>query len=649
MPDWSYRTVFRPVLFRLPVDWARTIALRGIGTIAHCPGGRWLISQLGHMQPPRELAWKHGPLPFPSRVGLGHRLDPQGHSRSALELFGFGAIEVGPVSLTARHDQLHLDLQRQDTTWKVTSAADAITASTVVNNLAERRSDGPVLLLRWRFAEPFNAAQVADLWSRISPYVDAVVCEGTSSELVRLAAALDPPVPLIRLLTIESPLPDDLLSGLQSGACHGVLFEDGESATEFDQLDNSCANRTHERQAVLRTQVADLRQRIGPHSLLLVRGCVVHPLDVLELRDAGADIILIDHGMIASGPGLAKRINEAEAARLPVSVPISPPAIPESWVWTSLLGVSLLGGGCLALSIAFTRVMLPYDEDFVGMNREQLCGVNGRLIDFMSHDRVTLSGTMISLGLVYLMLSLFGSRRGRHWAKIAILASAFTGFFSFFAFLGYGYFDPFHAFVAAILFQFQLFGLASPLSPLRDRPIPTLREDRAWRVSQWGQLILLGHAVALLVAGLVIVAIGSTSVFVREDLDFMATTAEQLRSANPKIIPLVAHDRASFGGMLIGCGLSTLLPVLWGFERGRPWLWWMLLLAGVAGYLPAIAVHYAVGYTSGWHLAPAFAGAAVLVVGLLLSRRYLCNPCGATTGTRSSVTINRSPVGRSTV
>ena len=304
-------------------------------------------------------------------------------------------------------------------------------------------------------------------------------------------------------------------------------------------------------------------------------------------------------------------------------------AAPESWVWTLLLGVALFGGGWLALLIALTRVILPYDEAFVGMNREQLCGVNDRLVDFMSHDRVTLAGTMISLGWCYSLLSICGSRRGRHWAQVTIIASSFVGFFSFFAFLGYGYFDPFHAFVAAILFQFMLFGLAAPLSPVRDRVTPTLREDRPWRLAQWGQLLLLAHAVALFTAGVVILGVGSTSVFVTEDLEFMGTTAATLSEANPRIIPLIAHDRASFGGMLLSSGLATLLPTLWGFERGRPWLWNMLGGAGVAGYLCAISVHFAVGYVSAWHLAPAFGGALVLAVGLGLSRPYLCERQGA--------------------
>ena len=43
-------------------------------------------------------------------------------------------------------------------------------------------------------------------------------------------------------------------------------------------------------------------------------------------------------------------------------------------------------------------------------------------------------------------------------------------FGSFFLFLGFGYFDPFHAFVTAVLFQFLLLMIHSHLAP--PTPIP---------------------------------------------------------------------------------------------------------------------------------------------------------------------------------
>ena len=58
-------------------------------------------------------------------------------------------------------------------------------------------------------------------------------------------------------------------------------------------------------------------------------------------------------------------------------------------------------------------------------------------------------------------------------------------------------------------------------------------------------------------------------------------------------------------------------------RRGERWLWWTLLLAGLAGYGAALGVHYAVGYHSPFHLAPAFAGLALFGTAMALSYPYL--------------------------
>jgi dihydroorotate dehydrogenase len=63
---------------------------------------------------------------------------------------------------------------------------------------------------------------------------------------------------------------------------------------------------------------------------------------------------------------------------------------------------------------------------------------------------------------------------------------------------------------------------------------------------------------------------------------------------------------------------------LWGFRQGERWVWWTLLLAGVPGFASGIGIHYAVGYTDFWHLAPAYIAALMFLVGLVLSYPYLC-------------------------
>lgn len=283
----------------------------------------------------------------------------------------------------------------------------------------------------------------------------------------------------------------------------------------------------------------------------------------------------------------------------------------------------MLFGGGLALTIATTRVVLPYDEAFVGMSRDELCGVNDQLFPFLTHDRVTLAGTMLADGILYSALAVWGIRCGWHWARVTFLVSSIVGFFSFFLFLGFGYFDPFHAFVTAIVFQFVMLAVHSTSSNVPQNLVPDWRNDRAWRAAQWGQLLYVVHGAAVIVAGTVISSFGVTSVFVQDDLDFLQTTAEALAGANSRLIPLIAHDRASFGGMLISCGVATLLTSLWGFRRGAAWVWWSLTLAGTVAYVATIAVHLAVGYTSFRHLLPAYGGLASIVIGSGLTASFM--------------------------
>src|SRR5262249_17823152 len=149
---------------------------------------------------------------------------------------------------------------------------------------------------------------------------------------------------------------------------------------------------------------------------------------------------------------------------------------------------------------------------------------------------------------------------------------------------GFGYLDPFHAFVTTVLLQLLMMGVHARLG--RSIPeVPTLaREDWTWRWGLWGQLLLILHGFALLGAGLAMSGVGATHVFVPQDLAFMRTSVEALCTNNPYLLPLVAHDRATLGGMLLASGWVLLLPALWGFRNDAPWLWISFVVAGVAAY-----------------------------------------------------------------
>jgi dihydroorotate dehydrogenase len=643
MPDWFYRTVSQPLLFRLPAVTARDLTLGFMGRLARLPLGPAIIDFLGHMRADPRLARSFRGIHFPTMIGLGPGLDAAAVALPALARFGFGFLEVGPVTVQGflAGQPLTRSLHQQ-AIW-MPDPPESLSLKAILPRMVEASRLGLPVILRLGYTPGATAEQSAKECARLirelAPYVhlfslltlQLALADGWSEEEwgAHLRVVLDPaqtatpfrPVLLCVLADADADKAAPLIdAGLTAGV--GGLLVDGSVRAER----NGRWIGLPAREPALE-QVQYLRRRYGDKVFLIGSGGVHEPEDALALRTAGADLVQVDSGLVYTGPGLPKRINDAllfEETRTAGPEPLPMRAPEMTWVWTALMGSGMLFGSLLALLIAATRVVLLYDEAFVGMSREELVAVNPRLLAFMAHDRVSLAGTMVAIGVMYVGLSLIGVCRGLHWAQQSVFISAFTGFASFFLFLGFGYLDPFHAFVTAVLFQLLLLGVHSRLGIHTPTTAPLLRGDRAWRWSLWGQFLLIIHGFALLSAGAAISVIGITQVFVPEDLEFMQTTAEALRASNPRLVPLVAHDRATFGGMLLASGWVFLLPALWGYRNGSAWLWWTFLTAGLAAYGAAIGVHFAVGYTNLMHLLPAFAGLLLFLVGLGLSHSYLC-------------------------
>jgi hypothetical protein len=139
--------------------------------------------------------------------------------------------------------------------------------------------------------------------------------------------------------------------------------------------------------------------------------------------------------------------------------------------------------------------------------------------------------------------------------------------------------------------------------------------------------MLLVTAATLVTAGVVIMTVGMTSVFVPQDLEFMGLRPADLRAINPRLVPLIAHDRAGFGGGLCSTGVTVFLCVWCG--RPSRSLWQVLCLAGGVGFGTAVGVHPAIGYVDFVHLAPAVAAAVVFAFALALLYRPMCGDRGS--------------------
>lgn len=603
MPDWFYRTVAQRALFALPDSAARALALGTIGALGRNAPGRALIDLLGHMRADPRLAGEKCGVRFASRVGLGWRVDPEGRATQGLARFGAGFVEVGPVMLAPRNGP----------TVRRNAAAQELDAA------GGARADG---VARWkpRLARQGNLG--VPRWIRIAAQPGATPAVA-AEELAELARALAP--------WADAFVVENAPAGLQlPGGKPWLAAEPAGGDAPEHAAGCVISVPTRATPAAAAAEIRAARDRLGADRVLVVRGGL-EPAGIEALLAAGADLVAIDAGLVFTGPGLLKRTNEhlaESAASVSTGAAASAePAPRRAWFWGAILGGSLAAGGALTLGLALTRVLLPYDEHHLGISAEQLARLQPRLHDFMAHDRATLAGTMLGLGALYAALAAGGIRRAQHWAQVALTASALTGFASFFSFLGFGYFDPLHAYVSAVLLQFTLLALvcrAGGASPA-DAPdhVAERREDSAWRRGQWGQLLFVVHAAGLLIAGGVITTIGMSRVFVQTDLDFLCATPADLAAFNGRLLAVIAHDRASLGGMLLSAGLAQLLATLWGFRRGRRWLWRGLFALGLPAYGCALGIHAKVGYTDALHLAPAIVGAVLWAGGLLLTRRWL--------------------------
>lgn len=257
-------------------------------------------------------------------------------------------------------------------------------------------------------------------------------------------------------------------------------------------------------------------------------------------------------------------------------------------------GLCLVLSGGFALFLAATGHFLPHDIKFLGMTADELCTINDcRVVGFLIHDRASFGGALISIGVLYMWLAEFPVREGEAWAWWLFALSGLSGFGSFLAYLGYGYLDTWHGVATLFLLPCFLGGLVRSSGSL-PRPIRLSALLRPSMPISWnsalgmGRACLLATAAGMIAGGLTILIIGMTRVFVSQDLTFMGVLPADLYRINQRLVPLIAHDRAGFGGAILTMGVTTLFSV-WCGTPSRS-LWQALSIAGTIGFATAIGI-----------------------------------------------------------
>jgi dihydroorotate dehydrogenase len=629
MPDWTYHPFFKPVLFRLPPETGRRLTLKLLELQARTAVGRRIFRLFGHGPPPPEVAVDVFGLHFPCPVGLAPGIDRDGHTLSVMQHLGFGFIEVGPLGAKEMLDRAAtrpLRITERQTiieSWQ----ARALSAAEATRMIARAPDLGVPIGVALRGDDLVTA--VRDAAPQVGFFSLPPGC-ASSSALAELRALTPKPL-LLRLSpdwsddqldqAIELAVAARLDGGVAVAGLRSPLLPDGEM---------DCPGLHARALQVIRHVVA----RYGARFPLIGAGGIRTPEDALDLLDAGARLVELHAGLVFAGPGLPGRILhllEGEGVRRPPVAP-APNSLPRGvgWSLVALTGVVLISAGLFALLLAATVKLLPYDTRFLGMTVLELCGRRAcRIVHFMAHDRVSFGGSIISVGLLYVALGIGPLRRGEAWAWWTLLCSGALGFGSFLTYLGYGYLDVWHGWATLALLPVYGVGMALSFRTLDGPrgPRALFRQGaRAWRFSPagMGRACLTFSAVGMIAGGVLIMWVGMTRVFVPQDLDYMRVTIEELNRVNPRLIPLIAHDRAGFGGGLCSGGVLVLLSLWCGARPGLRGLWTALFLGGLVGFGTAIGVHPVVGYTSFVHLLPAYLGALAFLIGIGLLYRPMC-------------------------
>lgn len=545
--------------------------------------GEKVIEFLGHMTPSKKLERQLFGIPFTTPVGLSGKIDPQLSGLQAFQNLGFGFIEIGPVSIHDSTGKEELDFQEQ--TLSMTNFS--IKLSTVKDKLHSLKKKKVPFFIR---AEG-SLEEVEQICEELLPFSDGFIISGHAFDSADHYHLFQKKVNKPVILAYSA----DNITKLENYQHSGILLE-------------GCHPDT----------LVTLRKSLGDDVPIITSGGIKEPIDGTTLLENGASLVMLGFEYVFSGPGLPKRINEAYSHRLPKeSVNV------EGWLWYWLFGLAITVAGFIALFFSMTSIILPYDESFLGMIRSDLLGFNPAILYYMAHDRMTLSGTMISGGIIYMQLARHGIRHGLHWARKAVNTAGTIGFLGIFLFIGYGYFDWLHGLFWLVLLPLFILGYVKSRAANETPTSINRLNHQQWKWSLIGQLSFIILGFALTIGGGVISVIGATHVFVPTDLTYLCLTPDMLNEFNDRLIPVIAHDRAGFGSALISVGLLVLMLALWGIREGERWVWWTFTLGAIPAFLSGIITHFVISYTDFVHLLPAYFAIVLYLVGVICTAPFL--------------------------
>ncbi|MGH9042418.1 MAG: hypothetical protein ACRDZ3_19550 [Acidimicrobiia bacterium] len=141
-----------------------------------------------------------------------------------------------------------------------------------------------------------------------------------------------------------------------------------------------------------------------------------------------------------------------------------------------------------------------------------------------------------------------------------------------------------------------------------------------------GRPLLLATAGSLFFAGGFMLFLAATGEFLPHDIHYLGMTADDLcRVASCRIVDFMIHDRAAFGGTLLGLSVLYVWLTVFPLARKEAGAWWAWLASATAGFGGFLA-YLGYGYLDTWHGVGTLLLLPVFVTGMVRSRSLVARP-----------------------
>jgi dihydroorotate dehydrogenase len=338
-----YRYLIKPFMFLLDPEKAHHLTILLLRAALSFPGGRWFFDQLYNVNDPR-LERKIMGLTFPNPVGLAAGFDKDGKYYEDMAALGFGFIEIGTVTPLpqAGNDKPRLFRLPQDRALINRMGFNNDGVDAMVKRLKNRKKTKLIIggnIGKNKITPNENAVDdYMKCFEALYDHVDYFVVNVSSPNTPGLRA-LQEKEPLTAILSTlmianaqkSHPKPillkiapdltdsqlDDIIEIVQTTKIAGVIatnttLDRSMLTTSTDHI-GAGGLSGHPVKKRSTEVISYLYQKSQGAFVIIGVGGIESAQDAIEKLEAGAALIQVYSGMVYTGPGLIKDINEAIA------------------------------------------------------------------------------------------------------------------------------------------------------------------------------------------------------------------------------------------------------------------------------------------------------------------------------------------------